>query len=175
MNQDLRTLGHPGSNPRSLPSGGPLIDIRTTRRVQLIDDGGRVIAYPEPHRTPVLPSGWAPLTREQQDAVLRACDAAPQCALLRLGSLWDIDAEYRVYRLTGQQWGGLWIASRYVATADQETGNTGANQQLLGLGIDAQHAIQLTVDFFNWDLETHGEQWRLAATSQPGTDSDPRR
>jgi hypothetical protein len=31
------------------------------------------------------------------------------------------------------------------------------------------------VDFFNWDLETHGEQWRLAATSEVGADSDPRR
>jgi hypothetical protein len=122
-----------------------------------------------------LPAGWAPLTREQQDAVLGACDSAPQCALLRLGSLWDTDAEYRVYRLTGQQWGGLWIASRYVTTMDLEAGPTGANQQMLGLGVDGQHAIQLAIDFFNWDLETHGEHWRLAATSLVGTDSDPRR
>jgi hypothetical protein len=143
--------------------------------VQLIEDGGRVIAYPEPHRTPVLPAGWAPLTREQQDAVLRACDSAPQCAVLRLGSLWDDDAEYRVYRLTGQQWGGLWIASRYVTTTDPEFGPTACNQQLLGLGVDAQHTIQLAVDFFNWDLETHGEHWRLSAASLGGTDSDPRR
>ena len=175
MNHVLRTLGLSGGKPPSLSSDGPMIDIRTTRRVQLIDYGGRVIAYPEPHRTPVLPSGWAPLTHEQQDAVLRACDSAPQCALLRIGSLWDLDAEYRVYGLTGQQWGGLWIASRYVTVTDQESGPVGTNQQLLGLGIDAQHAIQLTVDFFNWDLETHGEQWRLAATSQNGTNGDPRR
>ena len=174
MNQDLRTPGHLGK-PRCPSGHGPLIEMRTTRRVQLIEYGGRVIAYPEPHRTPVLPSGWAPLTREQQDAVLRACDAAPQCALLRIGSLWDLEAEYRVYRLTSQEWAGLWVASRYVTSADHESGSTGANQQLLGLGIDAQHTIQLTVDFFNWDLETHGEQWRLAATSEVGADSDPRR
>jgi hypothetical protein len=122
-----------------------------------------------------LPSGWAPLTREQQDAVLRACDSAPQCALLRIGSLWDMDAEYRVYRLTGRQWGGLWIASRYITSVDQDSGPIGTNQQLLGLGVDGEHAIRLTVDFFNWDLETHGEHWRLAATSESGADTDPRR
>ena len=106
------------------------------------------------------------MTREQQDAVLDACNAAPDCALLRLGSLWNMDAEYRVYRLSGQQWGGLSIASRWAA---------GSNQQLLGLNVDAQHVIQLAVDFFNWDLERHGEEWRLAAQSQPCVESDPRR
>ena len=99
-----------------------------------------MIAYPEPHRTPVLPSGWAPLTREQQDAVLRACDAAPQCALLRIGSLWDLEAEYRVYRLTSQEWAGLWVASRYVTSADHESGPTGVNQQLLGFVATTSHS-----------------------------------
>ena len=163
------------NDPRGMPGGRPYVDVRPTRRVRLIDQGGSVIAYPEPHRTPVLPSGWAPLTREQQDAVLQACDAAPQCVVFRIGSLWDPEAEYRVYRLTDEQWAGLWVASRYVTTGHDEPGSSGENRQLLGLGPDAPHAVQLTIDFFNWDLEAHGEHWRLTATLPPPAESDPRR
>jgi hypothetical protein len=35
--------------------------------------------------------------------------------------------------------------------------------------------VQLTVDFFNWDLEAHGEHWRLSAIAPPAMDDDPRR
>jgi hypothetical protein len=160
----------------SLPSGRPYIDLRPTRPVRLIDHGGRVTAHLEPHRTPVLPSGWAPLTREQQDAVLRACDAAPECVAFRIGSLWDPEAEYRVYRLTGEHWAGLWVASRYVATLPDDPGSaSGENRQLLGLGTDAAHTVQLTVDFFNWDLEAHGEHWRLSAIPLAPVDNGSRR
>jgi hypothetical protein len=166
--------GQSGHKPWGLPGGGSMAEIGTKRRVQLVDIGGRVIAYSEPHRTPVLPAGWAPLTREQQDAVLRACDSAPECLVFRIGSMSDIDAEYRVYRLTSQHWGGLWIVSRYVTAGNKGSGPNGVNQQLLGLGTEGQQVIQLTCDFFNWDLEALGEQWRLAATPQP-TPIDPRR
>lgn len=157
--------------------GKPYVDVRPARRVRLIDHGGTVVAYPEPHRTPVLPSGWAPLTREQQDAVLQACDAAPQCALLRLGSLWDPEAEYRVYRLTDERWAGLWVACRFVATVHSGSGSSwGENRQLLGLSPDAALTLQLTMDFFNWDLETYGEGWRLAIENPPApADPDARR
>jgi hypothetical protein len=159
-----------------MPGSRPYSDLRPTRRVRLIDQGGSVIAYPEPYRTPVLPAGWAPLTREQQDAVLQACDAAPHCAVFRVGSLWDPDAEYRVYRLTDEHWAGLWVACRYVTTAHEAPGSSsGENRQLLGLGTDAAHAIQLTVGFFNWDLEAHGEHWRLTAIPPPPPQNDPRR
>lgn len=159
-----------------MPGSRPYTDLHPTRRVRLIDQGGSVIAYPEPYRTPVLPSGWAPLTREQQDAVLQACDAAPHCAVFRVGSLWDPDAEYRVYRLTDEHWAGLWVACRYVTTAHEARGSSsGENRQLLGLGTDAAHAIQLTVGFFNWDLEAHGETWRLTAIPPPPAEGDPRR
>jgi hypothetical protein len=159
-----------------LPGGRPYIDVRPTRHVRLIEQGGSVTAYPEPHRTPVLPSGWAPLTREQQEAVLQACDAAQHSVVFRIGSLWDPDAEYRVYRLTGEHWAGLWIASRYATTLhDDPASPSGENQQLLGLGTDAAHAVKLTVDFFNWDLEAHGEHWRLSAIPPPPVDTDPRR
>jgi hypothetical protein len=159
-----------------LPSRRPYLDVRPTRHVRLIDHGGSVTAYPEPHRTPVLPSGWAPLTRDQQQAVLAACNDAPQCVVFRIGSLWDPEAEYRVYRLTTEHWAGLWVAARYVTTDHDESGSaSGENQQLLGLGTDAAHTVQLTVDFFNWDLEAHGEKWRLSAIPPPLEDGDPRR
>ena len=154
----------------------PYVDVRATRRVRVIEHGGSVTAYPEPHRTPVLPAGWAPLTREQQQAVLQACEASPRSVAFRIGSLWDPETEYRVYRLTDEHWGGLWVASRYTATADDRDGaSSGENPQLLGLGVDARDVVQLTVDFFNWDLEAHGEHWRLRATPPPPVDTDPRR
>ncbi len=168
-------MSYPNDKTGKVPAR-PYVDVRATRRVRLIDHGGSVTAYPEPHRTPVLPSGWAPLTREQQDAVLEACDAAPQCVVFRIGSLWDPEAEYRVYRLTDEHWAGLWVASRYVTgTHDDAARPSGENRQLLGLGVEAAHVVQLTVDFFNWDLEAHGEQWRLRATPPPPVDNDPRR
>jgi hypothetical protein len=158
------------------PNGRPYVDVRPTRHVRLIEHGGTVIAYPEPHRTPVLPSGWAGLTREQQDAVLRACDAAPEDVVFRIGSLWDPEADYRVYRLNDQHWAGLWVASRFLTIVHDDCPfPSGENQQLLGLGTDVAHAVQLAVDFFNWDLETHGENWRLTATPPPPIDTDPRR
>ena len=130
-------MGPSNDNSHRVPANRPYVDVRPTRRVRLIDHGGSVIAYPEPHRTPVLPSGWAPLTREQQDAVLHACNAAPRCVVFRIGSLWDPDAEYRVYRLTDQRWAGLWVACRYVTTVREDPASPiGENRQLLGLGTD---------------------------------------
>lgn len=127
------------------------ITVRPARDVRLIEQGGIVIAYPEPHRTPVLPNGWAPLSREQQDAVLSACDETPESLVFRLGSLWEPRAEYRVYRLANDLWGGLSIASK----------GTVRNHQLLGLAWETARAVAIAVDFFNWDLEAHGQPWRL--------------
>ena len=130
----------------------PTINVRPARDVRLIEKEGRVVAYPEPHRTPVLPAGWAPLSREQQDAVLGACDASPESMMFRLGSLWEPAAEYRVYRLANELWGGLSIVAKAVGHA---------NRQLLGLAWDTRQAVIVAVDFFNWDLEAHGQSWRL--------------
>ena len=132
------------------------INVRPARDVRLIEKEGRVVAYPEPHRTPVLPAGWAPLSREQQDAVLGACDASPESMMFRLGSLWEPGAEYRVYRLANELWGGLSIVAKAVGHA---------NRQLLGLAWDTRQAVTVAVDFFNWDLEAHGQSWRLDVRS----------
>jgi hypothetical protein len=134
------------------------VGVRPARRVRLIEQAGVVMAYPEPHRTPVLPAGWAPLTREQQDAVLRACDPAPDCLIFKLGSLWEPGCEYRVYRLTTEQWGGLSVVSKCTTSAHSAPAR---NVQLLGLSWEPIGALRIAADFFNWDLEAHGQSWRL--------------
>jgi hypothetical protein len=128
----------------------------------LIEHAGVVVAFPEPHRTPVLPAGWAPLSRDQQDAVQRACDGAPECLIFRLGSVWEPMSEYRVYRLANEQWARLSVVCKFVAMnngrGDLESGR---NEQLLGLAWDPIAALKIATDFFNWDLEAHGQSWRL--------------
>lgn len=136
------------------------VGVRPARRVRLIEQGGRVVAYPEPHRTPVLPAGWAPLSRDQQEAVQRACDGAPECLMLKLGSLWEPGCEYRVYHLTTEQWAGLSVVCKFAATGPA---SLPCNGQLLGLSWDPVAALTLATDFFNWDLEAHGHHWRLRA------------
>ena len=142
------------------------VGVRPARGVRLIQEGGQVLAYPEPHRTPVLPSAWAPLSADQQDAVLRACDAAPDSVVIRLGSVWEPGSEYRVYRLANDQWGGLAIVSRFLTEPMDEgpSSSPAGNRRLLGLAWEELRAVNLALDFFNWDLEAHGQGWRLAAT-----------
>lgn len=134
------------------------VGVRPARRVRLIEHRGVVMAYPEPHRTPVLPAGWAPLTGEQQEAVQRACDAAPECLIFKIGSLWEPGCEYRVYRLTTEQWAGLSVICKFAPLGHGEP----CNAQLLGLAWDAIGALRIAADFFNWDLEAHGQSWRLS-------------
>jgi hypothetical protein len=143
-------------SPRPAPS--PVV--RPAREVRLIEESGSVAAYPQPHRTPVLPSGWAPLRREHQQAVLCACDAAEECLVFRLGSLWDKDTEYRVYRLANELWGGMSVVTKWTTAAG--FGRRGPrNHVLIGLSGDGQRAVKIALDFFNWDLQTHGQTWRL--------------
>jgi hypothetical protein len=144
---------------KSMQIAHAYVDVRPSRDVRLVEDKGNA----EPRRTPVLPPGWAPLTREQQDAVLHACNDAPECLVFRMGSLWDPGTDFRVYCLTKDHWAGLWVASRYVGQdADEPGSGPGDNRQLLGLGSNAVHAVQIALGFFNWDLEAHGEPWRLS-------------
>ena len=138
------------------------IGARPARQVRLIEQSGVVVAFPEPHRTPVLPAGWAPLSRDQQDAVQVACDDAPECMIFRLGSVWEPSSEYRVYRLASEQWARLSVVCRFVADDGAHKGvEVGRNEQLLGLAWDPIAALRIATDFFNWDLEAHGQSWRL--------------
>lgn len=138
------------------------VGARPTRQVRLIEHAGVVMAFPEPHRTPVLPVGWAPLSRDQQDAVQQACDGAPECLIFRLGSVWEPHCEYRVYRLAREQWAMLSVVCKFVTGhADGDSSREGCNEQLLGLAWDPLAALKIATDFFNWDLEAHGQAWRL--------------
>ena len=144
------------------------VSVRPARRVRLIEHGGVVMAYPEPHRTPVLPPGWAPLSRDQQEAVQQACDAAPECLIFKLGSLWEPGSEYRVYRLATEKWAALSVVCKF-AGEPRMSGDTAANPsglpcngQLLGLAWEPLTALRIATDFFNWDLEAHGQAWRLS-------------
>ena len=142
------------------------VGVRPARRVRLIEHAGAIVAYPEPHRTPVLPPGWAPLSREQQEAVQRACDAAPECLIFKLGSLWEPGCEYRVYRLATEQWAGLSVVCKFAGSEPRWTEAAGhqsgpCNGQLLGLAWEPLAALRIATDFFNWDLEAHGQTWRL--------------
>jgi hypothetical protein len=108
--------------------------------------------------SPVLPRGWAPLTAEEEKAVLDACDEAPDCAVFRLGMLGVVDTDYRVYCLPRAAWAGLWVATRCL---DGGSRPTGSNRDLLGLGSDGPSAVRIALDRYNRDLEAHGEPWRL--------------
>jgi hypothetical protein len=142
------------------------VGVRPARRVRLIEHAGVIVAYPEPHRTPVLPPGWAPLSREQQEAVQRACDAAPECLIFKLASLWEPGCEYRVYRLATEQWAGLSVVCKFAGAEQRSPEPPGhqsgpCNGQLLGLAWAPLAALRIATDFFNWDLEAHGQTWRL--------------
>jgi hypothetical protein len=138
------------------------VDLRPAKRVRLIEHRGIVVAYPEPHRTPVLPAGWAPLSAEQQEAVQRACDIAPECLIFTIGSVWEPGCEYRVYRLAKEQWAGLSVVCKFAAPSDSRSLFNG---QLLGLAWEPLAALKIAADFFNWDLEAHGQTWRLSVDS----------
>ena len=145
------------------------VGVRPARRVRLIEHGGVVVAYPEPHRTPVLPPGWAPLSRDQQEAVQQACDAAPECLIFKLGSLWEPGCEYRVYRLATEKWAGLSVVCKFAAAdARKHVESSGhppaapCNGLLLGLAWEPLAALRIATNFFNWDLEAHGQTWRLS-------------
>jgi hypothetical protein len=138
------------------------VDLRPARDVRLVEQAGAVLAYPGPHQVPVLPAGWAPLSREQQRAVLRACEGAADSILFRLGSLWEPGFEYRVSRLGRELWAGLSVVSKCLSGSDASKARASEiTHELLGLAQDPIQAVRIAVDFFNWDLEAHGQAWRL--------------
>lgn len=138
-------------------------EARRMKDVRLVEDARGVSVYPEPYSAPVLPGGWAPLDRADQDAVLAACDAHGHACRLRLGSPWDAAIEYRVYMLDVDAWQGICAATVYSAAPMQGSNNhgAGANVRLLAIARDMQGAARVAVDFLNWDLEAEGLHWRM--------------
>jgi hypothetical protein len=167
----LRPVPHMDHGQEPMQTATNHSDARSARGVQLIARADGVATYSAARRTPVLPRGWAPLTAEQQRAVLQACDAAQESLTFRLGSLVDSEVDYRVYRLQNETWAGLWVASRCFTDCDGAV----SNRDLLGLGADAVRAVRIALDFFNSDLLARGESWRLGVEAPAVPQGDPRR
>lgn len=134
----------------------PPVRLRRKPTARVVEHGSDVRAYPEPHATPVLPPGWAPLELTDEAAVLEACDQFADACRLRLGSLWDAHSEYRVYCLEGDVWGGVYAATVFAC---------GNNGRLLAISDTPEEAAQIALDFLNWDMEALGLTWRLTLSS----------
>ena len=128
------------------------VRLRRTRSARVVEHSEGVTAYPEPHATPLLPQGWAPLGPNDETAVLDACDQSADACRLRLGSVWEPGSEYRVYSLEGPIWGGVHVATVY---------RSGRNSRLLAVAPRPDDAARTALDFVNWDLEAAGTGWRL--------------
>lgn len=133
-------------------TGDTTIRLKRKRAARVVQHQAGVTAYPEPHAAPVLPDGWGPLDPAHQAAVLRASDQYPDGCCLRVGSAWEIESEYRVYRLKGSNFGDVCATTVFT---------NGRNARLLAVSPSCAEAAQVAVDFVNWDLEAAGMSWRL--------------
>jgi hypothetical protein len=140
--------------------------LRRSRSARVVEHSCGISVFPEPHVAPVLPPGWVPLEKEDEASVLAACDAFPDACRLRLGSVWDPDVDYRVYCLEADQWRGVCAATLFrTRTPDADApGISEGNTRLLAIAQAPEGAARVALDFLNWDLESHGSEWRLTLT-----------
>ena len=134
------------------------VRLRRTRSARVVEHPAGVTAYPEPHATPLLPQGWAPLGPSDEAAVLDACDQSAEACRLRLGSVWEAGSEYRVYSLDGPIWGGVHVATLH---------RSGRNVRLLAVTPREDGAARIALDFVNWDLDAAGTGWGLGLVDRP--------
>ena len=134
-------------------TGDTTVRLKRKRAARVVQHQAGVTAYPEPHAAPVLPDGWGPLDPANEAAVLQACNEFLEGCSLRVGSAWDTESEYRVYRLQGSSFGD--VCATTVSTG-------GRNTRLLAVSPSCGDAAQVAVDFVNWDLEAAGMSWRLS-------------
>jgi hypothetical protein len=66
-------------------------------------------------------------------------------------------------RLANELWGRISVVTKSADAADTP-GPAGRNRHLIAIAWDGLRAVRIAVDFFNWDLETHGHAWRLGVT-----------
>jgi hypothetical protein len=137
-------------------TGDTKIRLKRKRAARVVQHQAGVTAYPEPHAAPVVPDGWGPLDPEHEAAVLKACDEFPDGCSVRLGSAWETDSEYRVYRLHGSTFGEVCATTVFT---------NGRNTRLLAVSPSCEDAAQVALDFVNWDLEAAGTPWRLSLSS----------
>jgi hypothetical protein len=101
---------------------------------------------------PVLPGAWAPLSDEEQKAVLDACERCDAGLLMRLAAPEEPLEEYRVYRLTGD-WPNLVVVSR--ATLVKPAGYGAPivrNTEFLGVANTAEEGIRLAIAVYRLEL-----------------------
>jgi hypothetical protein len=134
-------------------TGDTTIRLKRKRAARVVQHQAGVTAYPEPHAAPVVPDGWGPLDSAHETAVLQACDGFPDGCSLRMGSPWEAESEYRVYRLQGSTFGNVCATTVFTG---------GRNTRLLAVSPSCADAARVAIDFVNWDLEAAGTTWRLS-------------
>ena len=97
---------------------------------------------------PVLPGAWAPLTEEEQAAVLAACERCDGGLLMRLAAPVEALEEFRVYRLSGD-WPNLVVVSRATLVKPKGCGSPVVrNTECLGVANTAVEGIRLAISFY---------------------------
>ena len=137
-------------------TGDTTIRLKRKRAARVVQHQAGVTAYPEPHAAPLVPDGWGPLDPAHETAVLHACDDFPDGCSLRMGSPWEIESEYRVYRLQGSTFGNVCATTVFTG---------GRNTRLLAVSPSCADAARVAIDFVNWDLEAAGTTWRLSLSA----------
>ena len=101
---------------------------------------------------PVLPGAWAPLTEEEQAAVLSACERCDGGLLMRLAAPTEPLEEYRVYRLSGD-WPNLVVVSRATLVKPSGYGSPFVrNTEVLGVANTAEEGIRLAISIYRSEL-----------------------
>jgi hypothetical protein len=142
-----------------------------TRRLNGVRAGDVAVSVrPAVRQAPVLPAGWAPLTADQQAAVLQACDRTPGALVFRVGAS-NPHVEFRVYRLD-EGWAGLCVATLYEASAD---GFPAANRELIALASSDDQAVAIVVARVNTEIRAVGGTFGVALSTPAVLPEDPRR
>ncbi len=97
---------------------------------------------------PVLPGAWAPLSDEEQAAVLSACERCDDGLLMRVAAPIEPLEEFRVYRLSGE-WPNLVVISR--ATLVQPCGYGSPvirNTEFLGVANTTEEGIRIAMAIY---------------------------
>ena len=116
-----------------------------------------MIEHMRPGRGAVLPAGWAPLSDDEQEHLLAACERAPESIVFCLTSAWTGDSEYRAYRLSDETWAGLWVAALWTGR-----GKHRSTRELLAVGHDPRRVVATAIQRFSDQLDS-----RSHAPSRP--------
>ena len=148
-------------------------------RAGLIEHGGRRRRVSrEPHGRQCCRQAGRPSAGIGGELCREACDSAPQCLMFKLGSLGEPGC--RVPGLPAGDRAVGWVVGRgassrrptHIGITESPGHPAGVpcNGQLLGLAWEPLAALRIATDFFNWDLEAHGQAWRLSVHDAPAAE-----